>query len=110
MTSLLIHLNGFINTGNDTPQLGDLLINIAEQYAVHWEELGRKLGLQDYQLNNISQNNVNRQSRRVEACCREVLEEWLKEISSPTWGTLDDVIKSLTTTPAQSNGHEGTLY
>ena len=26
--------------GNDTPQLGELLTTIVEQYAVQWEELG----------------------------------------------------------------------
>ena len=90
--------------------MGDLLSNFVEQYAVYWKEVGRRLGLKDYQLDNISQNNVNRQSRRVETCCREVLEKWLVEISSPTWGKLDDVIKSLTTAPVQTAGYKGTVY
>ena len=98
-----MHYNGFIVTGDDRPQLGDLLTNVVEQYAVHWEELGLKLGLKDYQLANISENNANRQSRRVETCCRDMLEKWLREISSPTWGKLDDVIKSLTTAPLSNH-------
>ena len=101
----IIHLNGFIATGEDIPQLGELLTNILEKYAVHWEDLGRKLGLENYQLDNISENNVNRQSRRVQTCCREVLEIWLREITSPTWGKLDDAIKSLPTGPI-STGHK----
>jgi len=107
MTSL-IHYNSFIVTGDDRPQLGDLLTNVVEQYAVHWEELGLKLGLKDYQLANISENNANRPSRRVETCCRDMLEKWLREISSPTWGKLDDVIKSLTTAPL-SNHPKGSV-
>ena len=80
------------------------------QYAIHWEELGRQLGLKDYQLANISENNITLRSRRVETCCRDVLEQWLKEISSPTWGKLDDVIKSLAIAPAVSTGHKGIVY
>ena len=97
-----------IITGDDTPQLCELLTNIVEQYAVHWEELGRKLGLKDYQLANISENHVTIRSRRLESCCRDVFEKWLKEIS-PTWGKLDDVIKSLTIVSV-STGHKGTVY
>ena len=100
----------FIATGDDTPQLGDLLTNVVEQYAVHWEELGRKLGLQEYQLTNISENNATRPSRRVETCCKDMLEKWLQEIHSPIWGKLDDVINSLTITPVKSTGHKGTVY
>ena len=107
---MIIHFNGFIIIGDDTPQLGELLTNIVEQYAVYWEELGRKLGLKDYQLANISENNASLRSRRVETCCRDVLEKWLKEISSPTWGKLDDVIKSLTTIAPVSTGHKGIVY
>ena len=87
--------------------MGELLTTIVEQYAIRWEELGRKLGLTDYQLANISENNSTR-LRRVETCCRDVLEKWLKEISSPTWGKLDDVIKSLTIAPV-STSHRGSV-
>ena len=104
-----IHFDGLIATGTDIPQLSELLTNILEQYAVHWEELGRKLGLKEYQLVNISENNVTLRSRRVETCCRDVLEKWLREITSPTWGKLDDVIKSFTTASV-STGHKGTVY
>ena len=85
--------------GYATPKLDELL-NIVEQYAVHWEELGQKLGLKDYQLANICENNATRSSRRVETCCRDVLEKWLQEGSLPTWAKLDDVIESLTIAPA----------
>ena len=88
--------------------MGELLISVVEQYAVHWEKLGEKLGLKDYQLANIAKNHASLPSGRVEACCRDVLENWLKE-SSPTWGKLDDVIKSLTIATA-STGHKGKVY
>ena len=87
----------------------DLLTNVVEQYAIYWEELGQKLGLADYQLANVYANHAACPSRRVETCCRDVLERWLKEVTSPTWGKLDDAIKSLTIVPAQcmSAGPQG---
>ena len=90
--------------------MGELLTDVVEQYAVHWEELRRKLGLKDYQLANIAKNHASLPSGRVETCCRDVLEKWLQEISSPTWGKLDDIIKSLTIAPAVPTGHKGTVY
>ena len=83
--------------------MAELLTNVVEQHAVHWEELGRKLGLDNYQLANISENNLTLKSRRVETCCEDVLVKWLHN-PSPTWGTLDDAIKSLPT------GHKGRVY
>ena len=90
--------------------MSELLTNIVQQYAVHWEELGGKLGLKDYQLANIAKNHASLPSGRVETCCRDVLEKWLQDIPLPTWGKLDDVIKSLTIAPALSTGHKGTVY
>ena len=102
-------MNGFIVTGDDTPQLRKLLTNIVEQYAVHWEELGRKLGLKDHHLANIAENTANREYRRVETCSKRVFEKWLQLDPSPTWGKLDDVIKSLTMNP-MSPSHKGMTY
>ena len=90
--------------------MDELLPNIVEQYAVHWEELGLKLGLKDYHLANISENTAGRQSRQVETCYKRVLQKWLQLDPSPTWGKLDDVIVSLTTAPLQSTGNQGTVY
>ena len=98
-----MHFHCFILTGNDTPQLTDLLTYIIEQYGVHWRKLGLKLGLKEYQLANISEDNANRKSRQAEVCCREMLEKWLQEISTPTWGKLDDAIK-------QIPNSKGTIY
>ena len=106
---IAIKLASCIATGDDTPQLNDLLTYIVEQYAVYWERLGLKLGLKDYQLANISENNTSRQSRQVETCCKTVLQKWLQIDSSPTWGKLDDVIVSLTTAPLQFTSHKGTV-
>ena len=86
-----------------------MLTNIVEQYAVHWEELGRKLGLEDHHLANIAENTANREYRRVETCSNRVFEKWLQLDPSPKWGKLDDVIKSLTMNPI-SPSHKGTVH
>ena len=84
----------------------DLHSKIVRQYAVQWERLGIELGLKDYDVANISKNNANC-SRKAEVCCVAVLEQWLMEIPSPTWGKLDDAIKrvniSSTTSPASTD-------
>ena len=70
----------------------DLHINIIRQYATLWKRLGVELGLKDHDINNISENNINH-PRRVEMCLTAVLELWLREVSSPTWGKLEDAVK-----------------
>ena len=93
----------------------DLHSNIVRQYATQWERLGLELGLNDYEIANISENNA-RHPRRVEVCCAAVLEQWLREIPSPTWGKLDDAVKKIklpsTTSPMSTDrgGNHGYYY
>ena len=47
--------------------------------------------MKDYDIANISRDYPN---RAVDAC-REMLMMWLQIIPSPTWGKLDDAIKSM---------------
>ena len=47
--------------------------------------------MKDYDIANLTKDNPN---RAVDAC-REMLMMWLKVIPSPTWGKLDDAIKSM---------------
>jgi len=84
-----------ITTRNDTPHMRDLHKNIIRQYATQWEKLGIELGLEDYEIANISENNINH-PRRVEECYTAVLEQWLQELPSPTWDKLDNAIKKIT--------------
>ena len=104
-----IIIKSFAITGDDKPSMGELYGNVVHQYASQWEQLGLKLRLQHYDIANISKDNAYNPDRSV-TCCIRVLEKWLQFVPSPTWGKLDDVIKSLTTGSAQSNGHKGTLY
>lgn len=74
----------------------ELHTNVVHQYASQWKQLGLKLGLQPYDINNISEDRTHITDRSIK-CCVTVLEKWLQSISSPTtWGKLDDVIKTLT--------------
>ena len=78
-------------SGTDKPNLSELLLTIIYQHAAHWETLGALLGLKDYHIANISRDYHN---RSVDAC-REMLMMWLRVVPSPTWGKLDDAIKSI---------------
>ena len=86
-----------ISAGNDKPDLRDLSLNVIHQHAAHWESLGALLGLQDYDIANISRDH----NRAVDAC-REMLMMWLRVIPAPTWGKLDDAIRSLIIISAHS--------
>ena len=86
----------------------ELYSHVIHQYAAHWEEIGLKLRIQDYDIANISKDNAHNPDRSV-TCCRTVLEKWLQVVTSPTWGQLDDVIKSLPTAPL-STGTKGIVY
>ena len=88
--------------------MGDLYSNVVYQYAAQWEQLGLGLGLQHYDIANISKDNAHNPDRSV-TCFRTVLGKWLQNISLPTWGKLDDVIKSLTIAPAASTGYKGNV-
>ena len=72
----------------------DLNRHIVEQQAAQWERLGLELGLKDYHIANISKDNEHNPNRSV-TCCRAMLEQWLREITSATWGKLDDAIKNI---------------
>ena len=90
----------------------DLQSNFVRQHAAHWERLALELGLKDYHIANISENNV-RHPRKVEVCCVAVLEQWLKEIPSPTWRKLNDAVKNIklsSTTSFDKEGNHGYYY
>ena len=78
--------------GDEKPIWGDLLKHVVDQHAKHWKILGTILGLQDYQLENIAENNAYN-PRQTEDSFAKVLELWLRQGDSPTWGKLEDAIK-----------------
>ena len=90
----------------------DLRSNYVTQYAAQWERLGLELGLKEYHIANISENNA-RHPRRVEECCAAVLEQWLRVTPSPTWGKLEDAVKNIklsSTTSHEKGGNHGYCY
>ena len=90
--------------------MGQLYSNVLHQYAAQWEQLGLKLGLENYDILNISKDNAHNPHQSV-SCCKAMLEKWLQSVSSPTWGKLDDVINSLTfVQPVQFTGRKGMVY
>jgi len=64
------------------------------KYAIHWEELGAKLGLKDHYIAVISQDNAFNPNRTV-ACCKNMLKKWLQIDTTATWGKLIDAIKAV---------------
>ena len=103
-------------TGDVKPDIRNLNKHIIEELAVHWERLGLELGLKDYQIANISKDNEELSLNRLVACFRAMLELWLIKIPNPTWGKLDDAIKTTTlkmaTSPTSTNkgGNHGYFY
>ena len=81
------------HTGEEKPALTDLL-PIIPKYAARWREIGKELELKHYHLEIIDLDNAYHPYRTTQ-CFRCVLEQWLKEISSPTWGKLDDAIQGI---------------
>ena len=67
--------------------------NVIRQHAAHWETLGTCLGLEDHEIEIIQKDYHN---QAVDACT-EMLMRWLRVVPSPTWGNLDDTIKSMMT-------------
>ena len=77
--------------------MGDLLTKVVhKQYAIHWKELGLKLGLTNDQMEIISYNN-RYNPHRAQDCCTAMLQEWLKVVPLPTWGKLSDAINEIET-------------
>ena len=84
----------------------DLRSNFVRQHAAEWERLALELGLKDYDIRNISENNA-RHPRKVEECCIAMLEQWLKVTPSPTWSKLDDAVKNIKLSSTTSHHKEG---
>ena len=72
----------------------DLHTRIIDKYAVHWEKLGLILGLADYRIETISNNNKHN-SNRTKDCCIAMFREWLRDVHLPTWGKLYDAIDEI---------------
>ena len=59
--------------GDDTPTLHDLYHCVCKQYASQWDQLALHLGLDGFDIENISKDNEYNPNRSV-ACCTAVLQ------------------------------------
>ena len=76
------------------PQLVDLYSDVVPKYAIHWEDLGIKLGLKKHDIATISQNNAYNPNRTVD-CCKSMLNKWLEIDCSATWDKLRNAIGTI---------------
>ena len=85
----------------------DLNNYVIEQYAIYWKQLGVELGVKDYHIANIIENNASRKLRQVEECCSQMLQKWLDIDPSATWAKLSDAIEKIkipsATTPVSTD-------
>ena len=75
-----------------------------EHYAIYWKQLGVELGVKNYHIANITENNASRKLRQVEECCSQMLQKWLDIDPSATWDKLDDAIKKITSPVSTDKG------
>ena len=69
---------------------------VIKPYSKHWREIGIKLQLQIWALDNIQANCAN-DPRGIERCCAEMINEWLRVDVDATWLKLLNAIDTATT-------------
>lgn len=74
--------------GEDKPDVPNLRLTVVPRCAIYWRKIGTALGLEEHIMDIINANHPN----EIEDRCIEMLKEWLKGGSSPTWGTLINAI------------------
>ncbi|XP_065916874.1 uncharacterized protein [Dysidea avara] len=84
---------------DDRPSLVDIYRVIVPQYADQWRSLGAALGVEECQLEMISQDNAHNPT----TCCRAMFSKWLTLKRSATWGKLDDAISLIKTGVVSTN-------
>jgi len=73
-----------LSTVSTTPTHLELQRYVTPQYATNWRKIGVELGLADAKLDIIRADYPH----SVEECCRVMLQEWLKEDTTPSWKKL----------------------
>lgn len=54
------------------------------KYAIKWRKIGLELNIASDRLNIIEENNP----KKVQECCRIMLDDWLEEDSEASWEKL----------------------
>ena len=74
--------------------MAELFKDVAPKYAIYWEELGSKLGLQQHDIAIISKDNAHNPNRTLD-CCKKMLRKWLEIDTQATWSKLKDAIATI---------------
>ena len=90
-----------------TPTMADIHHKLVQKYAKLWRLLGLELGLKDYDIDNISEQNVHH-PRKLKMCFIAMLKQWLINFPSATWGTLEDAINKLRFSRSASDSYTST--
>ena len=83
--------------------------DVVPQYAIHWEDLGIKLGLKKHHIATISQNNAYNPNRTVDYC-KSMLTKWLEIDCSATWDKLRNAIRTITKGEDMVSVYVSTIY
>lgn len=59
--------------------------------TIQWKKLGRKLGIEEFELNAIEENNPKNTKRALE----DVLSQWHGSTAKPTWRAVVDALKAI---------------
>ena len=89
-------------TGNDTPKAHDTNTCVVPHCATRWRELGEALGMDPHRLDIITVDNPN----SCEDRCKVMLQNWLKQDLSATWGKLVDAAETIHHTLPTNKGGE----
>ena len=80
---------------------------VVPYWAAKWRELGEALGFLPSQLDIINIDHPNSCEER----CKVMLQKWLKQDLSATWGKLVDTMKAIHSVPCLlPNSSEGMHY
>ena len=74
----------------EVPSLRDLYRYVTPQYATEWKAIGAELGFSDPKLNIIRANHPC----SIKDCCNEMLSQWLRIDSTPSWKKIFNAIDS----------------
>jgi len=75
--------------------------------AVKWRELGEALEFSSSQLDMIHTEHPS----SCDVRCKVILQKWVKQDPSASWGKLVDAVKAIHSVPCASrNSSEGTVY
>ena len=81
-----------INSGNNTPNLKNLMAELYVTVTSKWEDIGILLGIEVGKLEGVKYEEKN----NAQSCLREMLKLWLNRVSPrPTWSAIIEAIEAI---------------